>query len=447
MFDVLPTQITRLRGSGDAAACVDAAVGWGRVCAAAEAQRLSAIAEFAVTFLASVEEDMSLWAVDEDDDVVAQIGLAFGVSPRWAMGDLEIGAAMRDRFPELAALFLRGEITATIMSTVVERTILVTDPQALARIDADCVAAVTIAGWSGLSYYKLKNAVDVFVDRHDPGAVRRVRDKQRTRGVSVYDSDAAAGITTVAIRMTGPGAALLMGRLRRMAKTVCPNDPRTLDQRMSDAAEVLAADSDRLTCLCGSPTCPAAADDGVASRFVIHVYADTAALAAEPDPLIHGEHTAESTPTPDDASAADHADSTASDDEYADDADDSDTTDSTPRHTRASTAPERAVPSIAGEPDNCPQDTSDVGNATTLAPSAPVNPAAGIIPGFGIVPSALIAALLAKGATIHHLTPPPIDPEAGYRIPEALRKWVRARDLYCRAPGCSRSIEFCDLDR
>lgn len=53
MFDVLPTQITRLRGSGDAAACVDAAVGWGRVCAAAEAQRLSAIAEFAVTFLAS----------------------------------------------------------------------------------------------------------------------------------------------------------------------------------------------------------------------------------------------------------------------------------------------------------------------------------------------------------------------------------------------------------
>ncbi|WP_264034823.1 hypothetical protein [Mycolicibacterium murale] len=35
MFDVLPTQITQLRGSGDAAACVDAAVGWGRVCAAA----------------------------------------------------------------------------------------------------------------------------------------------------------------------------------------------------------------------------------------------------------------------------------------------------------------------------------------------------------------------------------------------------------------------------
>jgi hypothetical protein len=98
MFDVLPTQITRLRGSGDAAACVDAAVGWGRVCAAAE--------------------DMSLWAVDGEDDVVAQIGLAFGVSARWAMGNLETGA--------------------TIMSTLVERTILVTDPLALARIDADC---------------------------------------------------------------------------------------------------------------------------------------------------------------------------------------------------------------------------------------------------------------------------------------------------------------------
>lgn len=110
--------------------------------------------------------------------------------------------------------------------------------------------------------------MDLFVDRH---------------------TDAASGITTVAIRMTSPGAALLMGRLRRMAKTVCTNDPRTLDQRMSDAAEALAADSNRLKCLCGSPTCPAAADDEVGSRFVIHVYAEAAALTAEPDTLILGE--------------------------------------------------------------------------------------------------------------------------------------------------------------
>ena len=289
MFPQLPTMIDQLRGGRDAAPLVDAAVGWARVEAASAAQRLAGIAEWASVFMADEDEDAALCAIDAEDDVVTQIGLAFGLSVHWAFRDLQVGAAMRERFPKLAAMFLRGEISAQVMSTVVERTLLVVDDDVLAAIDAACVEAATLCGWSGLSNYSLKNAIDVWVERFDPDAVRRVRNTVRGRGVSVAHTDDEAGIVTITMRLTKPGGALLMGTLRSMAKAVCANDPRTLDQRMGDAAEAIHAGARHLKCLCGSPTCTAAVDDGVASRFVVHIYGDAPVLDGQPDPLIHGD--------------------------------------------------------------------------------------------------------------------------------------------------------------
>ncbi|MET0898408.1 MAG: DUF222 domain-containing protein, partial [Mycobacterium sp.] len=220
MFEQFPAGIDTLKGSTDAARLVDAAVDWAKLAAASDAHRLAIIAEYAAGWLAAAGDDTCLYWVDEEDDVIGEIGAAFGISPRWAMGDLQVGAAMRDRFPKLAALFLRGEISAKVMATVVDRTLLVTDPDALALIDAACVAAAVTCGWSGLSYYKLKNAVDVWVNRYDPAAVRRVRDTVRGRGVQVSTDDTASGTTAIYARLTTPGAALVMGRLRKMAKGV-----------------------------------------------------------------------------------------------------------------------------------------------------------------------------------------------------------------------------------
>ena len=146
MFEQFPATIDALRGSSDAARLVDVAVDWVKVAAAAEAQRLAILAEFAVQWLAAAGEDTSLWWVDAEDDVIGEIGAAFGVSAGWAMHDLQIGAAMRERFPRLAALFLRGEISAKVMSTVVDRTVLVCDDDALALIDAACVEAAQKCG-------------------------------------------------------------------------------------------------------------------------------------------------------------------------------------------------------------------------------------------------------------------------------------------------------------
>jgi hypothetical protein len=460
MFESLPPEIDGLRGSESAAVFVDAAVSWGRFVAAGEAQRLACIAEWAAHFLAQANEDTSLCAIDEEDDVVAQIGMAFGVSVRWAMNDLQIGAAMRERFPRLAALFLQGRISAKVMATVVERTLLVWDADALANIDAACVEAAVEAGWSGLSYFKLKNAVDVWIDRYDPAAVRRARQTLQGRCFKAGDTNDKTGTTSVYGRLSAPGAALLMGRLQRMAKAVCPDDPRTMEQRIADALEALGADADHLQCLCGSPTCAAAADDGVASRFVIHVYAPASAVEGEPDPLIHGDSSVPGeqpmnvTVTRNKSKAAEPAASgegtrqgpapaeqEAAAQEAAPEAAEQESA------AQEAAAPEAAAQEAAARESAEPLESPAV---DTDAPAAPrpvqVNAPAGVIPGFGVIPNALIAKLLAGGAQVSQVRDPAVDTENHYWSSPALREFVKARDLTCRIPGCDRPADFGDLD-
>ena len=515
MFPQLPTMIDQLRGGRDAAPLVDAAVGWARVEAASAAQRLAGIAEWAAVFMADEDEDAALCAIDAEDDVVAQIGLAFGLSVHWAFRDLQVGAAMRERFPKLAAMFLRGEISAQVMSTVVERTLLVVDDDVLAAIDAACVEAAALCGWSGLSNYSLKNAIDVWVERFDPDAVRRVRNTVRGRGVSVAHTDDEAGIVTITMRLTKPGGALLMGTLRSMAKAVCAKDPRTLDQRMGDAAEAIHAGSRHLKCLCGSTTCSAAVDDGVASRFVVHIYGDAPVVDGQPDPLIHGDGVfpagpdnvtvthrtkaeAAATPVPAELPTEAEVDppttefespaenAAGADDAEADEPgettpDTEDPTDqqphsSTPRHCPAPAEPEDATapepvdqPEASGAPDapipdaqndiddHAQEPVADTGDAESepnamgdeYASPSPVpttGTAPGFIPGYGVVPNALIAALIAGGAEVRHIKPPSIAPTESYRLRDADREFVQARDLTCRMPGCDRPIHDADLD-
>ena len=41
------------------------------------------------------------------------------------------------------------------------------------------------AGWDALSQYKMDQAVDTWIDRHDPGALRRTRSGARSRDVTI----------------------------------------------------------------------------------------------------------------------------------------------------------------------------------------------------------------------------------------------------------------------
>ncbi|MGZ5393916.1 MAG: HNH endonuclease signature motif containing protein [Mycobacterium sp.] len=64
------------------------------------------------------------------------------------------------------------------------------------------------------------------------------------------------------------------------------------------------------------------------------------------------------------------------------------------------------------------------------------------------MPTPLLAELLRNGAKLRPLCPPEKDaePEPGYRPSAKLDRFVRARDLTCRFPGCTMPAEFCDID-
>ena len=82
----------------------------------------------------------------------------------------------------------------------------------------------------------------MWVDRIDPGAVRRTRNSARTRDFTVADTE-RSGTAAVFGRLFGPDAAALDQRLAAMARGVCEDDPRTLAQRRADALGALGAGS------------------------------------------------------------------------------------------------------------------------------------------------------------------------------------------------------------
>ena len=80
------------------------------------------------------------------------------------------------------------------------------------------------------------------------------------------------------------------------------------------------------------------------------------------------------------------------------------------------------------------------------APSTPVSAGTALLSGTEVMPTPLLAELLRNGAKLRPLCPPDGEPEPTYRPSAGLARFVRARDLTCRFPGCTASAEFCDID-
>ena len=126
----------------------------------------------------------------------------------------------------------------------------------------------------------------MWVDRFDPGALRRTRASARSRpphritgrrrrhhlclGPAVLSTDAAA------VDRNSPDGA----RCARTTRERSPNAVRTRSARSRPAPTSWPASADHRV--------PAADDDGQGSNVVIHVLAEPDALAAEPDPAMSG---------------------------------------------------------------------------------------------------------------------------------------------------------------
>ena len=261
--------------AADDATVVAAIEDGARAEAAAGARRLAAIAELARRRVD--DDERANWAFDGWDSAAAEVAAAMTVGHRRASGQMRIAVALRDRLPRVAALYLQGAISSRVVSAVTWRTQLVEDADALALIDAALAEGAT--KWGPLSEHKLEQAIDAWIDRYDPHAVRRSEAATRTRDFSVGDLDDPAETTSVWGRLLATDAAVLKRRLAAMVGSVCDDDPRTAGERRADAVGAIAAGNDRLPCKCGSESCPAGeAPDS--SNFVIHVLAEQSAVDA-----------------------------------------------------------------------------------------------------------------------------------------------------------------------
>jgi hypothetical protein len=246
MFESLPPEPEALRRRNDAAV-VAAIEEWARIEAAAGARRLDAIAEL-IGRRCDTGDERAHWACDNWDSAAAEVGAALGVRHNKPSGQMQLSLTLRDRLPKVADLYLEGKVSYRVISAIAWQTELVGDGEPVTLVDE--ALAKQAAKWGRLSDYKLAQAIDFWIDLHDPGALRRTRSRAQSRRLEVGDKDDKSDTTSVWGRLYATDAAALKQRLMEMAPGVC--------------------------------------DDGRASSVVIHVVTEATALEAQPDPLMSG---------------------------------------------------------------------------------------------------------------------------------------------------------------
>ncbi|UXA10493.1 HNH endonuclease [Mycobacterium sp. SMC-8] len=378
---------------------VQSITGWAATASAAEARKLAAIAELHRRVVGG--EFRERLAIDDTDAAAAHVSCALTLRHGKAVGLIDLAVTLRDRLPKVGARFLAGEISAGMIATIAWRTFLV-GQAALAAIDT--ALAEHAPTWGNLSDAKLAQAIDVWIHRHDPDAVRRARNAMRGRYFNVGDyTDENTGTVTVHGRVSLADAALMQQRLAIMIATPCPDDPRTNDQRRADAVgAAMGLGVFFLACTCPDPDCAAKVDDGRASSITIHVIADSDSLHAEPDPQMHGDAPIEAAPAPP----------------------------GPPAQPTPTAEPPQLSPSDP-EPHPVPPERKPA-----------------LIPGFNgaILPAPLLAELVLHGAKIRLVDTLNLKTEPRYKPSTALARFVRTRDMTCRFPGCDRPAVYSDLD-
>jgi uncharacterized protein DUF222 len=411
----------------------------GREEAAAGARRLAAIAELVHS---TVEDDPAHggWVFDDWNNAACEVGAVLSLSRKRASGQMWIAVALRYRLPRIAVLCCQGRLSPRLISEITWRTRLVAD-EVVAVVDA------AIAGqaerWGPLSDAKLTASIEAVIERYDPDAVRRAREVIRARDLHIGAHEDPNEMAAIWGQLLAGDAAALEVLITAMVSGICDNDPRPAGERRSDAMGAFIQGNAHLACRCGSPGCSATAP--AKSKVLVRVIADQAAVEAarkliatqdreqqqaladkdeakpaaaseptpESEPMSEGESTSADEPTPE---------GSASEGEPAD-------TESAPEDESAS----EVEPAVESEP----------------APSSVLcqrNSGVALLPGGRVLPIAALAEAIRGGAAIKALWLPGPDPEPHYQPSARLAEFIRARDVFCRFPGCDVPAERCDID-
>jgi len=346
-------------------------------------------------------------------------------------------------------VFADGLITYQLVRTVVQRGALVVDPHALHELDS--LLADALSDREPMSVTTAEKTVDAFVAQVDPQAVHRTETKARGRSVDVAIDEDGSGMATVFATLFAHDAKAFDARVDALARTVCPADPRTKDQRRADATGAVAHGADRLACLCETEDCPAG-ESPPSTGVVVYVIASA-------DTLREPEAPAPPPPTPDIPNVPPpDGPAHAGPDDAADGAEDA-VSDSVERSNDAGphaesrgnllSEPADERTALDGEPPAMftqPLRELTLTQALTPTPGrlATLRPAA--MMGGHILPGA-IACRATVGATITRIVHPgQAPPEPRYRPSKKLADFVRCRDMTCRFPGCTVPATHADVD-
>uniref|UniRef100_UPI003D8C4357 DUF222 domain-containing protein n=1 Tax=Gordonia sp. B7-2 TaxID=3420932 RepID=UPI003D8C4357 len=237
-----------------------------------------------------VEPSASGFVTDGYADCAARIARARGIGQRAAEKLLSEAVSLRDRLPEVFDCLGEGIIAPWQAQLAVTRTELLDESAAAPLVDAE-IAALLRTRKGTWSRARMRDMIDRVVYRHDPDAVRqRRKDALDARGVWTAELEDGTG------EITAVGAAedvrVAAARVAGLAKAVCANDPRTVQQRRSDAMFALLSGT-VFECDCGREECDAQIPDPAtisastaltpSTAIMVHVVCDEATLAGTAD--------------------------------------------------------------------------------------------------------------------------------------------------------------------
>ncbi|CAM3693422.1 HNH endonuclease signature motif containing protein [Mycolicibacterium frederiksbergense] len=407
--------------------------------AMAAAQRLALIGEVIARQCDDEDDTVAHQVIDGWAWAQAAVAAACNLNPYAASKQMRIAQALRDRLPRTAALFAKGAISATVIDAITWRTHLVVDEDAIALIDT---AISGEAGEYGAhSEKQLIGAVDLWVEKFDPDAVVRSKRAAKDLYVEFDDKDDPNGVASFWGRLRITDKKILEQRLDALADTVCPNDPRKRGELRAAALAALGAVGpalERLACECGDTGCARSGKDPRAGAVTIYALTDQIPAASEDTPP---QSTPGGASSPDSEPAATEA---APEQQER-------TAEHEPQTPAAESEPvgpsEPAAPAARTEPAAASsQPAAPAASARPAAPAA-CNPSPGVTLDGAIIPAAMLAELVAGGATVKPLSEiADLPAERQYRPSTALTAFVRMRAMTCSFPGCNRAAHRCDLD-
>ncbi len=249
------------------------------------AQVESAVAERKLAMIAALADDrlgeqcdaeqVGRWDADGLEIAESEVSAALTVARQHAGRLISLGVSLRDRLPRVRAALAAGQLDV-YRATVIDTATRNVTNELIAEVEhriLEKALGPAAPGGTGLTGRRLTNVCARIIGGLDPAGVRERR-RQAHRDRHIGMSPAEDAMITLFGSLPAEDGRKLDTRLRELANSVCPHDPRTFDQRKADALGALVDGLTHLPCTCGREHCaqePGSGPTWVARKPLVHV--------------------------------------------------------------------------------------------------------------------------------------------------------------------------------